>query len=37
VVLAITDMQHGTAVRALRSLGIDRDAFAAAGGGEARL
>lgn len=30
VVLAITDMEHGTAIRAVRSLGIDIDALAAA-------
>jgi ATP-dependent Clp protease ATP-binding subunit ClpA len=30
VVLAIAGMQHGTAIRAVRSLGIDIDALAAA-------
>ena len=30
VVLAITDMEYGTAIRAVRSLGIDIDALAAA-------
>jgi ATP-dependent Clp protease ATP-binding subunit ClpA len=30
VVLAITGMEHGTAIRAVRSLGIDVDALAAA-------
>ena len=31
VVLAIAGMEHGTAIRAVRSLGIDIDALAAAG------
>jgi hypothetical protein len=30
VVLAIAGMEHGTAIRAVRSLGIDIDALAAA-------
>lgn len=37
VVLAITDMEHGTAIRAVRSLGIDVDALAAAAREEASL
>jgi ATP-dependent Clp protease ATP-binding subunit ClpA len=37
VVLAITDMKHGTAIRAVRSLGIDIDALAAAAREEAGL
>jgi ATP-dependent Clp protease ATP-binding subunit ClpA len=35
VVLAITGMEHGTAIRAVRSLGIDVDALAAAAREEA--
>jgi ATP-dependent Clp protease ATP-binding subunit ClpA len=35
VVLAITGMEHGTAIRAVRSLGIDIDALAAAAREEA--
>lgn len=35
VVLAITGMEHGTAIRAVRSLGIDTDALAAAAREEA--
>jgi ATP-dependent Clp protease ATP-binding subunit ClpA len=37
VVLAITDMEHGTAIRAVRSLGIDPAALAAAARDEAGL
>ena len=37
VVLAIADMEHGTAVRALRARGIDIDALAAAAREEAGL
>jgi ATP-dependent Clp protease ATP-binding subunit ClpA len=37
VVLAITDMEHGTAIRAVRSLGIDPAALAAAAREEAGL
>ena len=37
VVLAITDMEHGTAIRAVRRLGIDKDALAAAAREEAGL
>ena len=37
VLVAITEMEHGTAIRAVRSLGIDIDALAAAARDEAGL
>jgi ATP-dependent Clp protease ATP-binding subunit ClpA len=37
VLLAITDMEHGTAIRAVRSLGVDVHALAAAAREEARM